>query len=150
MEQSVQEELRAAAWALVAGARLGALGTLEQPSGHPYTSLVEVCPQPESQSVLLLLSALAEHTINLMADTRATLLITDAWGTPAGLAHERVTLVGEALRIEDAAEVEAARASFLAVHPHAGGYARFKDFSMWRLRVQRARYIAGFGRMGWV
>lgn len=149
-DERQREELKVAAWALARGARLGALGTLDAQSGHPYTSLVEVCPRADEQSVLLLISKLAEHTVNLMADTRATLLITDAWSAPEGLAHARVTLVGEALRIEDAAEAEAARQEFVALHPHAEGYSRFKDFSIWRLRVMRARYIEGFGKMGWV
>lgn len=150
MTQDQREELSEAAWALVSGARLAAFGTLDKQSGHPHTSLVEICPLIEERSILLLLSGLAEHTLNLMADTRATLLITHAWSAPAGLAHPRVTLVGDALRLEDEAELEAARQTFIALHPQAEGYARFADFGMWRLRVRRARYIAGFGKMGWV
>lgn len=150
MTRGQREELSEAAWQLVSGAKLGALGTLDKQSGHPHVSLVELCPLVEERSILLLLSGLAEHTMNLMADTRATLLITDAWSAPAGLAHPRVTLVGDALRMEDEAEVEAARMAFIALHPQAESYARFSDFHMWRLRVRRARYIAGFGKMGWV
>jgi hypothetical protein len=38
----------------------------------------------------------------------------------------------------------------LSKNPDAKGYASFRDFQFWRLRVQGIRYIGGFGRMSWV
>jgi putative heme iron utilization protein len=96
---------------------------------------------------LLCLSGLAEHTKNLEADERASLLITsDADGDP--LALERMTLVGPCARVP-AAEREGALARFLEVHPRAS-YAHFADFAMWRIEVVSVRWIGGFGAMQWV
>ena len=39
------------------------------------------------------------------------------------------------------------RRRFLARHPEAAFYADFPDFGFWRLRVEGAHYIGGFGRI---
>ena len=61
------------------------------------------------------------------------------------LALGRVTLVGRCAATED----PAIKAAFLAKNPAARFYADFADFSVWRLSVERVRYIGGFGRMSW-
>ena len=58
-----------------------------------------------------------------------------------------MTLVGLCARV-GLDEGDAARDAFLAVHTEAAGYARFKDFAMWRLDVDEVRWVGGFGRMG--
>jgi hypothetical protein len=40
-----------------------------------------------------------------------------------------------------------ARRRFLARHPEAALYVDFPDFGFWRLRVEGAHYIGGFGRI---
>lgn len=117
----------------------GALGTLAE--GHPYTSLVTVAAH-QGQPVLLL-SDLAEHTRNLRADPRASLLVWEE-GALDPLATGRVTLLGQLL------EDDSGRDDFLARHPEAERYASFKDFHWFRLAVESARYVGGFGRMSWV
>ena len=39
------------------------------------------------------------------------------------------------------------RRRFLARHPEAAFYADFPDFGFWRLKVEGAHYIGGFGRI---
>ena len=39
---------------------------------------------------------------------------------------------------------------YLEKHPNARQYVNFPDFQFYRLEVEKARYIAGFGRMGWI
>lgn len=92
---------------------------------------------------VLLLSDLAEHTRNLRADPRASLLV---WEESASdpLAAGRVTLLGTLV------ESQAGREGFLARHPSAERYAAFKDFHWFELEVESARYVGGFGRMSWV
>ena len=41
----------------------------------------------------------------------------------------------------------AVRRSFLARHPEAAVYADFPDFGFWRLEVEGAHFIGGFGRI---
>jgi putative heme iron utilization protein len=123
-------------------ARKGALATIDQETGHPYASLVTVATEPDGTPVFLL-SQLALHTRNVVADARASVLIdgSDAAGNP--LAGGRVTLIG---RVGPAISETAAR-RFLARHPSAQGYAGFADFSYFALRVERAHFIGGFGRI---
>jgi putative heme iron utilization protein len=127
---------------LVRRGRKASLGTLDKDSGHPHVSLVTVATEPDG-SPLLLLSKLAVHTQNILADARCTLLFdgTDAKGDP--LAGGRVTLTGR-VKVTDSVT---ARARFLARHPEAVGYASFADFSFFQLDVERAHFIGGFGRI---
>jgi len=127
---------------LVRLGRKAFLGTLDRETGHPHVSLVTVATEPDG-SPLLLISKLALHTQNVLADARVTLLLdgTDAKGDP--LAGGRVTLTGS-LRIADSAT---AKRRFLARHPEAEGYASFSDFAFYRLQIERAHYIGGFGRI---
>jgi len=132
---------------LVAGVTHGTLCTVaRKPAGHPYGSFVTFAM--DGASPIFLISHLAEHTRNLLRDSRASFLVTeDGEGDP--LARGRVTLVGECAKLEGPAEHQA-RDAYLAAHPSAEAYIDWRDFSLWALRVQSARYIGGFGRMSWV
>lgn len=137
--------LAAEARALVQAARRGVLATLT-PDGFPYASLVEFAPLPDGD-VVLFLSSLAEHQKYLTADPRVSLLIAPEMGAENALAQGRVTLVGRAAVEPDRQQMAAA---YVQVHPGAAQTIGFADFQFYRLRVEKARYIAGFGRMGWL
>lgn len=125
---------------LIREARTGALATL-LPGGAPYASLVSVATLMDGTPVTLL-SQLARHTKNIAADPRASLLLDERRpGDP--LAVGRVSLVGRIVPTDD----EAAARRFLARHPEAAGYAGFKDFAFWRIEVESAHLVAGFGRI---
>lgn len=119
-----------------------ALATLDQATGHPYASLVLVATTADG-SPILLLSRLARHTRNLLAEPRASLLFDGTAGTADPLAGNRATLIGR-IGIE---ESPAARRRFLARHPSAAGYVDFGDFAFFRLAVERAHFVGGFGRI---
>jgi putative heme iron utilization protein len=130
--------------------RRGALGTVARdPAGYPYTSLV-IYGLDEGGHPLFLLSSLAEHTRNLLADSRGSLLVTEPL-VPGGdpLALARVTLLGR-LALVPEAEREAAGRCFFAAHPGTEYYLGMKDFAFYRLGVESLRYIGGYGRMSWV
>lgn len=114
--------------------------------GHPYGSLV-LFALHEGAPVFLI-SELAEHTRNLRASPRCSLLVTEI-GPDNPLALGRVTLLGECSPVA-AEQAEAAGETFLSRHEPARYYADFEDFSFWRLQVTGVRYIGGFGRMSWV
>jgi len=125
---------------LIREARTGALATL-LPGGAPYASLVSVATLMDGTPVTLL-SRLARHTMNIAADPRVSLMVDERRpGDP--LAVSRVSLVGRIAPTDD----EAARRRFLARHPEAAGYAGFQDFGFWRIEVERAHLVAGFGRI---
>ena len=98
---------------------------------------------------VLLISTMAMHTQNLLADARASLLVTqeDAGSDP--LAASRVTLVGNARPIPQA-EVAEARKLYLARYASSKYWVVFEDFSFYRIDVVDIYYVGGFGVMGWV
>lgn len=125
------------------------LGSLLHPQsdapGHPYGSLVDAAL--DGADAVILISALAEHTRNLLADARCSLLFSER-GDGNPLARGRVTLLADARELgRDAGD---AAQSYFAAHPQARFYLEFGDFSFWRLEVRSVRYIGGFGRMSWV
>ncbi len=121
-----------------------ALATLSE-DGEPWASMVAYALLPDGSPVLCV-STLAEHGRNLRRDQRASLMISqrDVDGDP--LANGRVTLAGVVERVEGASKEEA-RAAYVARVPAAGLYAGFGDFSIYVLRVERVRWVGGYGRM---
>jgi heme iron utilization protein len=123
-----------------------ALGTLLRGTGGaPYVSLVNVATDHDG-APLLLLSDLADHTRNLAVDERASLLFDGTGEREDPLAGERVTLQGRLRQSDEPRH----RSRYLARHPAATGYADFKDFHFYRLAVERAHLVAGFGRIHWL
>jgi putative heme iron utilization protein len=120
-----------------------ALGT--NLAGRPYVSLVAMACDSDGIP-LLLLSDLAQHTRNLAADRQVSLLLEDTARHSDPLAGPRLTVIGTAER--DAAP--AALARFLARHPGSETYASFADFHLYRIEVERAHLVAGFGRISWI
>lgn len=132
---------------LVASVSTGTLCTLaREPAGHPYGSLVTF--GLDADRPVFLISTLAEHTKNLQADGRASLLVAESHSSDP-LANGRVTLVGQAMAVAGA-ERERVRNAFLERFPDAAYYDGFQDFGFWSLAVASARYIGGYGRMSWV
>ncbi|MFZ2006827.1 MAG: DUF2470 domain-containing protein [Stellaceae bacterium] len=116
-------------------------------SARPYASLVAVACDMDA-GPLLLISDLAQHSRNIAADRRVSLLF-DAGTPPAEtdpLAKPRVTLLGEAARCDDRRSL----ARFVARHPGAAQYAGFADFHLYRVAIGRGHLVAGFGRIAWV
>ena len=132
---------------LLAAAATGALATVAlDPAGFPFGSLVAYAVDDLGRP-LLCLSDLAEHSRNLAAEPRASLMAA-ATGAGDPLALARVTVVGPVVELHDDAR-EAALRTYLDRHPDAF-YATFADFRLYRLDVASVRYVGGFGRMSWV
>lgn len=112
--------------------------------GYPFVSSVPYALDGGCRP-LFLLSALAEHTRNLLADPRASLLVLEGQG--GRLDQGRVTLLGRAL---PATLDEGLKARYLRYQPEAADYLALGDFRFFRLEPEKARFIGGFGRMGWV
>src|SRR5215204_978120 len=122
-------------------ARSGALATLMPASGDPYCSLVNIASAADG-SPLLLISRLAVHTKNILADPRVSLMLDERKaGDP--LEGARVMLMGTAEPTDD----PAARRRYLARQPEAEMFAGFKDFAFYRIGLKSAHLVAGFGRI---
>jgi putative heme iron utilization protein len=126
---------------LVRQARTAALATLARRTGHPFGSMVSVACEPDGTPILLM-STLAAHSRNLAEDPRASLLYEDRTA-PDPQQGARVTVVG---RVERIVEPDAAARRYLARLPEAALYAGFGDFAFFRLVVEDAHLVAGFGR----
>ena len=129
---------------LLRRSRQGALATLMAGSGDPYCSLVNVASHADG-SPSLLVSRLALHTKNILADNRVSLMLDQrAAGDP--LEGARIMLAG---RAEEASGDLAAilRRRYLNAHPSAEAFVDFKDFSFFGIVPSGAHLVAGFGRI---
>lgn len=127
---------------LLRRARTGTLATLNRDGGTPYGSLVNVAADVDGRP-LILVSNLAWHTRNLLADSRASLLVAEPAASGDALTGSRVTVMGRFLKADELR----VRRRYLAHHPEAEGYAGFGDFAFWRLEPELAHAVAGFGRI---
>jgi heme iron utilization protein len=131
--------------AIVASTNVATLATHSE-DGYPWASLVAFGSLDDDGSPVLFVSRLAEHARNLERDPRASLVVAEPNPGPDVLASGRVTLAGTAER--PAPELaEAARDAYVAAVPSAKAYLDFRDFSLWILRVERVRWVGGYGRM---
>src|SRR5437588_8638088 len=142
-EPGIAVQLGAAARRLIRSRGHAALGT--SLAGRPYVSLVAAACDGDA-SPLLLLSDLAQHTKNLVAEPSVSLLFEDVAGQADPLAGPRLTLLGRAERCDD----PRAAARFAARHPASAAYAGFADFHLYRVLIERGHLVAGFGRIAWI
>lgn len=127
---------------LLRRARTGTLGTLNAEGGIPYASLVNLATDVRGCPVILV-STLAWHTRNLLADPRGSVMVAEMPPEGDALTGARVTVMGRFSRVEGR---EVSR-RYLARHPAAELYAGFGDFAFWRLEPELAHAVAGFGRI---
>lgn len=125
-----------------------AYGTLATHSailpGYPYATVVPyVCD--EAHRPVVCISALAEHSKNLLADSRMSLSVLQPEATDVQTA-QRLTVVGEAERLEPS---PAFLARYLRYEPRAEQLLGL-DFMFLRLSARKVRFIEGLGRMGWL
>jgi heme iron utilization protein len=133
-------DARLAARKLLREGRSGALATLMPGSGDPYCSLVNVATAIDG-APLLLLSNLALHTKNILADARVSLMLDERKeGDP--LEGARIMLIGTCEK-----SAPSVAAAYLRRHPEAEMFASFGDFAFYRMEITRAHLVAGFGRI---
>lgn len=133
-----------AARALLRRSRQGALATLQPESGAPYCSLVNVASHPDG-SPLLLISRLALHTRNILADHRVSLMLDErAPGDP--LEGSRIMVAGAAIAVAPD-QTDRVRGRYLRAHPGAELFVDFADFGFYRIRIDGIHLVAGFGRI---
>ncbi|WP_298884938.1 DUF2470 domain-containing protein [uncultured Bradyrhizobium sp.] len=128
---------------LLRRSRQGALATLMAGSGDPYCSLVNLASHPDG-SPILLISRLAVHTRNILADNRVSLMLDErSAGDP--LEGARIMLSGRAEQAES--EKDLLQRRYLNAHPSAEAFVSFKDFSFFRIIPTGTHLVAGFGRI---
>ena len=136
---SAAEEART----IAASTNTGTLATLTA-AGDPWASFVTYGLLDGAP--VLCVSHMAEHGRNLAGAPRASLAVVAPASQRDPLASGRITLAGIAER-PAGAELQAARDAHLAAVAAAKYYIDYSDFSVWVLRVQRVRWVGGYGRM---
>jgi putative heme iron utilization protein len=111
----------------------------------PYASLVLVAVDHDL-SPILLLSDLAEHSKAIASDPRVSLLFDGTAGLAQPLTGPRVTLLGRAEKTDD----ERLKRRFLRHHSDAEMYAGFGDFHFYKVTLERAHLVGGFGKIRWI
>ena len=127
------------------------VGTLATQSvrhaGWPFASVMPFALAGDA-APLFLISGMAIHTQNVLADPRASLLVMQSGAGADPLGSPRATLLGEVRRVDD--PPQALRDAYLARHPSARYWIDFSDFGFFRLDVTNVYFVGGFGVMGWV
>lgn len=113
--------------------------------GYPFASALPFVLD-QAHNPLFLISNLAEHTKNLLADTRASLLVVQPDGDNVQTGA-RLTLTGDVTPTQVSDDL---LARVLRYQPEAEQYLALGDFGFFRLAPKRLRLIAGFGKMGWL
>ncbi len=136
---SAAEEART----IAASTNAGVLASLT-PAGDPWASFVTYGLLDGAP--VLCVSHMAEHGRNLAEDPRASIAIVAPATESDPLANSRITLAGVVER-PAGPELTAARAAHVAAVPAAKYYIEYSDFTVWILRVDRVRWVGGYGRM---
>ena len=139
VRQSAAEEART----IAGSTNTGTLATLTA-DGDPWASYVTYGLL--GGAPVLCVSNLAEHGRNLASDPRASIAIVAPTSESDPLASGRVTLAG-VVEAPDGDERAAAREAHLSAVAAAKYYIDYSDFTLWVLRVQRVRWVGGYGRM---
>ncbi len=111
--------------------------------GYPFATVVPFVPDERHRPVLLI-SRLAEHTQNLIADSRASVSIGRALGQGE---IARMSLIGNLAAIE-APPLLVAR--YQRFHPQAERFLALGDFQFYRIEPLRIRVVGGFAQAGWL
>lgn len=125
---------------------VGALGTL---GAHgPFVSMVPVATDPTGAGFFIHVSGLAQHTREVRADARVSLLFVAPLADGQDpLALPRLTLQGRAEELPgDSDEARRAAEAYLARFPQAELTLGLGDFAFFRIRLEAGRLVSGFGR----
>jgi len=114
-------------------------------AGYPYGSVVPYVTDQDGMPTILI-STLAEHTKNIIENPLVSLIAFDHESDLQ--ANARLTLLAKA-KPEDKQNA-LLRKRYLRYLPQAAQYFEMHDFSFYTLQITHARYIAGFGKMGWI
>ncbi|MEN3331247.1 MAG: hypothetical protein V7641_612 [Blastocatellia bacterium] len=114
--------------------------------GYPFGSIAPYVLNYEGEPTLLI-SDIAQHTRNIKQNPKVSLTVFER-GADDPQAGSRLTWIGDAELI-DPSDTEI-RLRYLRYFPSAASYFETHDFSFYRIGLQRARFIGGFGQIYWI
>jgi hypothetical protein len=113
--------------------------------GYPFGSVAPFVLNHQGMPTILI-SSIAEHTKNIMQNAHVSLVVFE--NEEDLQANARLTLLATAEQTDK--QNILMRARYLRYIPQATQYFEMHDFSFYTLHITHARYIAGFGKMGWI
>jgi heme oxygenase (biliverdin-IX-beta and delta-forming) len=114
--------------------------------GYPFGSIAPYALGYDGEPTILI-SEIAQHTRNIKRNNKVSLTVFDQC-VDDPQAASRLTWIGDAESIDGSDA--ATRDRYLRYFPSAEGYFETHDFSFYRIRLRRARFIGGFGEIYWV
>ena len=134
---------------LFRSSNFGILSTIsKQIKDYPFGSFVTYVSSA-SRDVYLYLSDLAEHTENLRYKSQSSLTVFKLNEKGDIQNSARLTLIGDLDDVPDD-EIENCRNRFYSLLPESKKYQTMHDFKFYKLQVKSARWIGGFGQIGWL
>jgi putative heme iron utilization protein len=135
--------------ALIEAERNGVLSTLSKKHpGWPFGSITPYALTDAGEPIIYI-SEIAEHTRNLRADARVSLIIQDAKAARDPQAGARVTLMGYCMPVT-APYLEDGGRRYQQRFPTSAGFSATHDFTLFQINVSSARFIGGFGEIYWL
>lgn len=127
------------------GQQSGVLSTISKRlEGYPFGSVSPFILDHGGRPVILI-SEIAEHTKNIDADPRVSIIV-QPYSQDMQVTG-RVTVIGRAERLDGK---DALGPRYLRYFPQAAGYFAMHDFHFYRVEPVRIRWIGGFGRIFWI
>jgi heme iron utilization protein len=113
--------------------------------GYPFGSVAPFVLNHQGIPTILI-STIAEHTKNIIQNAHVSLVVFENENDLQ--ANARLTLLAKAEQTDKNNGLM--RARYLRYIPQAAQYFDMHDFSFYTLYITHVRYIAGFGKMGWL
>jgi heme iron utilization protein len=118
--------------------------------GYPFGSVTPYCLDENGQPILYI-SHIAQHTRNILADSRLSLTVVDEDIYSDDVqARGRVTCIANGRQVRDPSGDSGVSARFFRYFPLARQYEQTHDFAFFRLELVRIRFIGGFGQIFWL
>lgn len=116
--------------------------------GWPFGSISPYAMTDEGEPIILI-SEIAEHTRNLRADARVSLIVQDSNAINDPQAGARATMIGYAMPVP-APYLEDASRRYLQLFPNSASFFDAHDFTLFQIKVSKVRFIGGFGEIYWL
>ncbi|MBQ49724.1 MAG: hypothetical protein CMP10_20250 [Zetaproteobacteria bacterium] len=113
--------------------------------GFPFGSLTPFCLNHKAEP-LIMISDLAQHTKNIKADPRVSLMIPEDLNHGDPQTQGRVSYLGHAEVVDEPIYYD----QYTTFFPQSKDYSKTHDFEIYRIRFEAIRFIGGFGKIYWL
>ena len=125
------------------------LSTLSKSTdGYPFGSFVTTVSH-SNRELFIYASDIAEHTKNILNDSKACVTLSSVNDQGDKQASSRLSLMGDLTKISSE-DIQNCQARFFKFLPESEKYSYIHGFHFYRLKILKARWIGGFGQIGWL